>query len=291
MNQRIHPTRVPAGRRNCSGFTLIELLVVIAIIAILVALLLPALQSASYVARLTACKSNLRQLGLAFTLYATDNDLWYPAKQNFTSAGEWIPRRRAVETAYWQVAPYTNSRFTGTKSREVSPRFNPLFLCPQADSFVGDLRTNDEPTYNITACAQEGTKFTGWRSVGSVDIVPENPVAMLTKPSGTQNFNGYPNTCNGRQFTILASDATSKRNNGGARSSNHIRNGGFVVEPNRNRGAAYTWDAEITINYLFTDGSVKHYVFNANAWRGTMVEALANRITSYRPFYPIDMAQ
>ncbi len=56
------------------GFTVVELLVVIAVIAVLVSLLLPALRKARGAAQEVTCLSNLRQLGQAFILYATDND-------------------------------------------------------------------------------------------------------------------------------------------------------------------------------------------------------------------------
>jgi prepilin-type N-terminal cleavage/methylation domain-containing protein/prepilin-type processing-associated H-X9-DG protein len=74
------------------GFTLIELLVVIAIIAILAALLLPALAGAKRRAQQADCVNNLKQLALANIMYVGDNHVWVgPTNSNYSlSGGDWM---------------------------------------------------------------------------------------------------------------------------------------------------------------------------------------------------------
>ncbi len=79
-----------------TGFTLIELLVVMVIIAILAALLLPALARARETARARQCLSQMRQLGLAVRLYADENDDTFPRSLHSAFANGQLPWERSI---------------------------------------------------------------------------------------------------------------------------------------------------------------------------------------------------
>jgi prepilin-type N-terminal cleavage/methylation domain-containing protein/prepilin-type processing-associated H-X9-DG protein len=90
------------------GFTLIELLVVIAIIAILAAMLLPALAKAKERAWTIACNSNLHQISLGMTMYADDARGLYPESGGLIPWGQIDPHTHA---ASWleQINPYVGT--------------------------------------------------------------------------------------------------------------------------------------------------------------------------------------
>jgi prepilin-type N-terminal cleavage/methylation domain-containing protein len=142
-----HVSQPRAQARTAGAFTLIELLVVIAIIAILAALLLPALARAKAQAKTVACLNNIRQVGIAWRMWAHDNEGKFPWQIDWIQGGskdspEWVDHFRAASnelstpnilvcpadrdhvpgTVWYMMAGYENvSFFVGLSARETDP--------------------------------------------------------------------------------------------------------------------------------------------------------------------------
>jgi prepilin-type N-terminal cleavage/methylation domain-containing protein/prepilin-type processing-associated H-X9-DG protein len=137
--------------RRKHGFTLVELLVVIGIIALLISILLPSLNAAREQAIKVQCLSNLRQLGIATTMYVTDNRLFFP--QPFTD-GQINPTTARNQVLWFNaVDRYLASTMKNFESTVSANRnYTPYKQCPVYQSFgenTGVVGLNGSRTYKM----------------------------------------------------------------------------------------------------------------------------------------------
>ena len=143
------------------GFTLVELLVVIAIIAVLVSILLPALNRVREQAKSTKCLANMRQVGLALMLYANDNTQVIPAASYSNTSQIWFRNLQGDE----------DSRAYIKNPQPGSNQVNPILYCTNASvkrpgtygMYDPGGRYPNEPAYMRIVPVPGFLKFLGWK--------------------------------------------------------------------------------------------------------------------------------
>ncbi len=197
--------------RRRHGFTLIELLVVIAIIAILIGLLLPAIQKVREAAARTQCANNCKQIGVALLNYENGNGQLPPASQ--------VP--------YAQVNDDTNDDYTGPFGPNwavlVLPYIEQVGLFEQANpnSYPGVAVTHAATVSKFTTKPYPFGYNQSWRVVGSqpikVFLCPSDPfntspftVAASNPPAGGSARGNYGVTCGYEDFDHQNGGATYK---------------------------------------------------------------------------------
>jgi prepilin-type N-terminal cleavage/methylation domain-containing protein len=226
--------------KHSRAFTLIELLVVIAIIAILAAMLLPALASAKEKARRISCLNNLRQIGVGDNVYAVDNrDLVIPMRNSAPGpppTGEWVP-------VCLNVQQQDGVKSAGLQFMSNGPS---IWNCPGRPNVQGKLPVFD---------SVPGQWDIGYEYMGGMTQWNVNGTTLLTAYSPIKFGSAKP-------WWVLAADALVRGANWGALNGPANYVDGFPVfdslPPHRKPGSM----APAGANEVMADGSAGWFKYS-----------------------------
>lgn len=213
------------------AFTLVELLAVIAIVAVLAGILLPVLARAREAARKAACQSNLKQIGMAFHLYLSDYDSYYPCNGD---PNLWMGRNWRVLIQDYLPGGRMNSLPPGYRE-PISVKHSDVLLCPS------DARAAQ--TWERTSYAYSAAFFHSPQQV--------NGLASLLANSTCENAGSIV-----AALRMLPPHAQSESN------VLYPTQKALVAEWLSNHepftGDCGFWSWQGSTNYLFADGHVKY---------------------------------